>query len=199
MSNAQLQFLLVDDDATNRRMMRRTLQSRIPRASFAEAANWLAALHALGLSAAADERDGHPGVRQPATGVVGEQPPLRPDVLIVDGSMPVMDGYAFVRRLRELLRDMAAGAEESVPMTGGAGSGHEAGGPSSHDASGSRKPWRPLIIGCTGNALLQDQEAFLTAGAVCVLTKPVTTGRLLAALAPAIVGGGREDVEGEAP
>jgi CheY-like chemotaxis protein len=199
MSNAQLQFLLVDDDATNRRMMRRTLQSRFPRASFAEAANGLAALHAVGLSAAGElERDALPGIRKPATGVVGEQMPLRPDVLIVDGSMPVMDGYAFVRRLREVLRDIVPGAE-AASMTGEVGSGHEVGGPSAHAANGSRKLWRPLIIGCTGNALLQDQEAFLAAGAVCVLTKPVTTGRLLAALAPAIAGAGREDVEAKAP
>ena len=64
------------------------------------------------------------------------------DVVLMDGSMPVMDGYEATRRLREQLG------------------------------------FRGVIIGVTGNAMSDDQQAFVAAGADCVHVKPVSSAAL---------------------
>lgn len=116
-----LPLLVIDDTPMNRSVARRQLAR-------------------LGLSC--DEAgDGREGLERATAG--------RYALILVDGSMPVMDGYEFTRRLR------AWEAERGV---------------------------RTPIIAMTAHALADDAQKSLDAGMDDHLTKPVTIGRLAAAL-----------------
>ncbi len=72
-----LRFLVVDDVASNRRLLLHLLRRRFPGSTFDEAANGLEVVAAFARAS------------EPAY-----------DVVLMDGSMPVMDGMAATRELR---------------------------------------------------------------------------------------------------
>jgi signal transduction histidine kinase len=95
------------------------------------------------------------------------------DVVFLDQSMPVMDGPAAARAIRAMA--VTAGA------AGGDGS-----------VSGAAAPAGPLLLGVTGDALLEDQAAFQACGLAAVVTKPVAMKRLIAVVDEHAPGGPSE-------
>lgn len=82
-----------------------------------------------------------------------------------------MDGFEATRRIREI--ELANGGDS------GGGLGESGDGTYS---SGVLTPPRALIIGVTGNALMQDQRQFLAHGVDKVLTKPVDMEAVVATI-----------------
>lgn len=80
------------------------------------------------------------------------------DVLLLDGHMPRMTGNEAAREIRAAEADAAAAAGGALP--------------------------RLRIVGVTGNALQEDQQAFIAAGARAdeILTKPVLAASVYAAV-----------------
>lgn len=66
------------------------------------------------------------------------------DLILLDATMPTMDGFECTARIRKL--DAAA---DGI-----------------------------VIIGCTGNAMLEDQQMMVEAGADAVMIKPIDMGAL---------------------
>ena len=91
-STDKLRFLVVDDVASNRLMLKRMVARLFPGCAIAEAEDGAQAIKKVIDSSL---RDG--GLQGPLTGVT-ERSPF--DVILLDGSMPVLDGYQCARRLR---------------------------------------------------------------------------------------------------
>lgn len=138
-----LRWLIVDDVASNRKLLIALLKRRFKGSKvFDEAGDGQACLNMCSqpLSPVPDGSAGGdgglPGQPEPAAGSVASYAGCQYDVICMDGSMPVLDGYDATRALR-------------------------AGG------------YTGLILACTGNALATDQDAFLSSGADAVLVKPI--------------------------
>jgi CheY-like chemotaxis protein len=130
-------LLLVDDDTTNRKLLQRLLGRRYPGCAFEHAANGEEALAKVAAAGAAAR------ATAPAPGF---------DVILLDHSMPVMDGPTAARQLAALGALRGPGCPGAV------------------------------LLGVTGNALVEDQAAFRAAGVHDVVIKPVSLAVLVAAV-----------------
>ena len=90
----------------------------------------------------------------------------RYDVIILDISMPVMDGIECVRHLKDRLKNRD-NPPKLIALTGGV-------------------PLSPILTS-VANAMKGDIDECLAAGFDEVLTKPVATDRLLETLRPAAI------------
>ncbi|KAK3082254.1 hypothetical protein LTS18_010671 [Coniosporium uncinatum] len=90
--------------------------------------------------------------------LISQSPPQPPDIIFIDISMPVKNGFEATREIREVEREVM----ESLPP--------------------SRTPTAALIIALTGLASGRDQSEAFTSGFDLYMTKPVSmreVGRLL--------------------
>lgn len=145
-----LRFLVVDDVASNRTLLRRTLLRLFPGCAVDEAEDGLEALKRVDRSEAVDATAPPPQsdfeMIEEEESAPASPPPLRLgyDVILMDGHMPICDGYEATRRLRQTLG------------------------------------YRGVIVGVTGNALDADRSEFIAQGADAVHVKPVSSVALAA-------------------
>lgn len=144
-----LRLLLVDDDPNNRRLLSRLLKKRYQSRGCVcdEADNGQIALDLV--RKAMTDAD---HVRMHPSSEASPGPSHGYDVILMDGNMPVMDGYQATRRIRAL--------------------------EGNHSPPRCRTP----IIGITGNGLAEDIRAFKAAGADEVMVKPVCINALAHAI-----------------
>ncbi|KAF2492412.1 hypothetical protein BU16DRAFT_492058 [Lophium mytilinum] len=131
-------LLLVDDNPVNLRLLNTFMRKR-------KYQNVVSA------------EDGEQAVAAFRTGIM-RSPPEPPDIIFMDISMPILDGFAATRQIREIERELAenSGPMETVPPS--------------------------LVIALTGLASGRDQSEAFISGFDLYMTKPVSfreVGRLL--------------------
>lgn len=194
-----LRILIVDDVTTNRRMLMRVLQRRYPQAIYAEAANGAEAVDlvskSLLLSGAVPFDSTEPSEPNSAGPLqfapTASMPSQCFDVITMDKEMPVMDGFESAKRIRTLYQEFnecqsqapAAAASHAIVASGIAAGPVSLPSPTASCERSTPRPSslvpRPVIVGVTGNALAEDQRAFIEAGADGVVIKPVSIDALI--------------------
>ena len=139
-----LRVLIVDDVASNRKLMARVMRAKLRDCVTDEVGN---GAQAVALVEASHRPGGTPY-----------------DLCLLDAQMPVMTGYEAARRIRQLEGD-GSGANSAEPA-----------------AAPLLQQHHLPIIGVTGNALDEDQRAFMAAGVDDVVIKPVTGPRLFSSI-----------------
>ncbi|KAH6622176.1 CheY-like superfamily, partial [Boeremia exigua] len=127
-------ILLVDDNTINLRLLQVGMKKR-------------------GYTAISSASDGLQAVNTYRT-LLESSPPAPPDIILMDLSMPVMNGFEATRRIR----DIEAEHNSTLPLSG--------------------SPHHSLIIALTGLASVRDQKEAYTAGVDSYIMKPVRFAKL---------------------
>ncbi|KAJ4983994.1 hsp90-like protein [Stagonosporopsis vannaccii] len=145
LSSPTRRILLVDDNAINLRLLQVGMKKR-------------------GYKSISSASDGLQAVTAYRT-LLHSRPPGPPDMILMDLSMPVMNGFDATRKIREI--------EAEYNRTLGPG----------------QAPLHSLIIALTGLASVRDQKEAYTAGVDAYVMKPVSFAKLATLLEDATVDG----------
>ena len=199
----QLRMLVVDDAVANRRLLVRLLQRQYCRSGGGGGGG------GGGTGCVVEEAsDGAQAVEMVQHALRQRQAPY--DIILMDGQMPILDGYAATARIRQLQQQPPRGISSSCgadsSITGGETSTNcSSSTEPSFSSTGTSSPdeqrpaaavaelrHRPpdmrahsaggVVIGVTGNALDEDVRAFRDAGADDVLIKPIGGEALFATI-----------------